>query len=143
MKRITAFVKTNMLDDVIFALHEVPNFPGASISKVQGIGSGSRDHLKHVDRTPFHAFPTSVRMEIVCPAATVTKCREPTARDSNTARPLMHPKRPQNSLLSRERTRVTNTTHFYGITCYGGPSPASNRCRAAWVSSSQVRALPN
>ena len=57
MKRIVAFVKPNMLDDVIFALHEIEDFPGASISEVQGIGSGSRDHLKHGDRTPFHAFP--------------------------------------------------------------------------------------
>jgi nitrogen regulatory protein PII len=68
MKRIVAFVKPNMLDDVIFALHEIEDFPGASISEVQGIGSGSRKHLKHGDRTPFHAFPKSVRMEIVCPA---------------------------------------------------------------------------
>lgn len=71
MKRIVAFVKPNMLDDVIFALHEIQGFPGASISEVQGIGSGSRDHLKHGDRTPFHAFPKSVRMEIVCPATRV------------------------------------------------------------------------
>lgn len=71
MKRIVAFVKPNMLDDVIFALHEVESFPGASISEVQGIGGGSREHLKHGDRTPFHAFPKSVRMEIVCPAAKV------------------------------------------------------------------------
>jgi nitrogen regulatory protein P-II 1 len=66
MKRIIAFVKPIMLDDVIFALHEVQDFPGASISDVQGIGSGSRDHLEHGGRTPFHGFPKSVRMEIVC-----------------------------------------------------------------------------
>ena len=68
MKRIVAFVKPNMLDDVISALHEIESFPGASISEVQGIGGGSREHLEHGDRTPFHAFPKSVRMEIVCPA---------------------------------------------------------------------------
>ena len=68
MKRIVAFVKPNMLDDVIFGLHEIELFPGASISEVQGIGSGSREHLDHGDRTPFHAFPKSVRMEIVCRA---------------------------------------------------------------------------
>jgi len=66
MKRIVAFVKPNMLDDVIFSLHEIEAFPGASISEVQGIGSGSRDHLNHGDQTQFHAFPKSVRMEIVC-----------------------------------------------------------------------------
>ena len=66
MKRIIAFIKPNMLEDVIFSLHDIEGFPGASISEVKGIGSGSRDHLKHGDRTPFHAFPKSVRMEIVC-----------------------------------------------------------------------------
>ena len=68
MKRIVAFVKPHLLDDVVFALHELEGFPGANISEVQGIGSGPRDHLKHADRTPFHAFPKSVRMEIVCSA---------------------------------------------------------------------------
>ena len=79
MKRIVAFMKPNMLDGVISALHEIENFPGASISEVQGIGSGSREHLKHADRTPFHAFPKSVRMEIVCPddrAETILKTIE-------------------------------------------------------------------
>ena len=71
MKRITAFVKPNMLDDVIFALHDIEDFPGASISEVQGIGSGSRDHLEHSDRTPFRGFPRSARIEIVCRAARV------------------------------------------------------------------------
>ena len=71
MRRIVALVKPNMLDDVIFALHSVDGFPGASIAEVQRIGRGSHDHLQHDDRTPLHAFPKSVRMEIVCPAAMV------------------------------------------------------------------------
>lgn len=71
MKRIVAFIKPNMLDDVVFALHEVAGFPGASISEVQGIGSGSRRHLGVPDRKPFCEFPRSVRIEIVCTAATV------------------------------------------------------------------------
>jgi nitrogen regulatory protein P-II 1 len=87
MKRIIAFVKPNMLDDVIFALHEVDDFPGASISEVQGIGSGSRDHLKHGDRTPFHAFPKSVRMEIVCPAAKVEEIVETIRTRAHTGLP--------------------------------------------------------
>ena len=66
MKRIIAFIKPNMIDDVIFALHEIEDFPGASISEVQGIDRGSYDHLKQGDRAPFHSFPKSIRMEIVC-----------------------------------------------------------------------------
>ena len=87
MKRIIAFVKPNMLDDVIFGLHDVEGFPGASISEVQGIGSGSCDHLKHGDRTPFHAFPKSVRMEIVCPAVQAEEIVETIREKAHTGLP--------------------------------------------------------
>jgi nitrogen regulatory protein P-II 1 len=87
MKRIVAFVKPNMRDDVIFALHEIEDFPGASISEVQGIGSGSRDHLEHSDRTPFHELPTSVRFEIVCPAARVEEIVETIHQKAHTGLP--------------------------------------------------------
>lgn len=87
MKRIIAFVKPNMLDDVIFALHGVSNFPGASISDVQGIGSGPREQLGHGDRTPFHAFPKSVRMEIVCPDDRVEEIVETIRENAHTGLP--------------------------------------------------------
>ena len=35
MKCIIAFIKPNMLDDVIFVLHKVEDFPGATISDVR------------------------------------------------------------------------------------------------------------
>ena len=87
MKRIVAFVKPNMLDDVVFALHEVKDFPGASISEVQGIGSGTRGHLKHGDRTPFHAFPKSIRMEMVCPTDKVEAIIETIMAKAHTGLP--------------------------------------------------------
>lgn len=87
MKRIVAFVKPNMLDEVIFALHAVADFPGASISEVQGIGSGARAHLGHGDRTPFHAFPKSVRMEIVCRGARVEEIVETIRKNAHTGLP--------------------------------------------------------
>ena len=87
MKCIIAFIKPNMLDDVIFALHNIENFPGASISEVHGIGSGSRDHLKHADRTPFHGFPKSVRMEIVCATAQTEEIIETIRQRARTGLP--------------------------------------------------------
>ncbi|NIA16172.1 MAG: GlnB [Nitrospiraceae bacterium] len=87
MKRIIAFIKPNMLDDVVFALHDIEGFPGASISEVQGIGSGSRDHLKHADRTPFHGFPKSVRMEIVCATAQTEEIVETIREKAHTGLP--------------------------------------------------------
>ncbi len=87
MKRIVAFVKPNMLDDVIFALHEIENFPGASISEVKGIGSGSRDHLEHGGRTPFRGFPKSIRMEIVCSDKLVKEIVETIRKKAHTGLP--------------------------------------------------------
>ncbi len=66
MKRIVAFIKPNMLEDVVFALHKVEGLPGASVSEVKGIGCGLKDHVVNNSRKPFHNFPKVVRLEIVC-----------------------------------------------------------------------------
>lgn len=70
MKRIIAFIKPNMLDDVIFALHGIEDFPGATISEVRGVGRGIH-HLADGTaerRSPF-GFPVSSRLEIVATIA--------------------------------------------------------------------------
>ena len=66
MKRIVAFIKPNMLNDVIRALHEIRNFPGAAISNVKGVGKGLKEHLDESSHEPFHGMPESVRIESVC-----------------------------------------------------------------------------
>ncbi len=66
MKRVVAFFKPNMLGDVIGGLHEIPDFPGAAISEVRGIGQGMREHIQESGHEPFHGFPVSTRMEIIC-----------------------------------------------------------------------------
>jgi len=66
MKRIIAFVKQNMLENVIFALHELPNFPGAAISDVKRVGQGMHNDVNSSNHAPFHAFPVSIRIEIIC-----------------------------------------------------------------------------
>ena len=87
MKRIIAYIKPNMLDDVIFALHDIENFPGACISEVQDIGCGSRNESKHADRTPLHGFTKSVRMEIVCAAAQTEEIVETIRNKAHTGLP--------------------------------------------------------
>ncbi|MBT7303368.1 MAG: P-II family nitrogen regulator [Victivallales bacterium] len=68
MKRIIAFIKPNMQDDVIFALHRIEDFPGATISEVRGIGRGIHHHATgDAARRRSFGFPVSVRLEIVCP----------------------------------------------------------------------------
>lgn len=87
MKRIIAFVKPNMLDDVIFGLHGLASFPGASASEVQELGRGSREHLARADRTPFHAFPKLVRLELVCHADHVEEIVETIRQNAHTGLP--------------------------------------------------------
>ena len=66
MKHIIAIIKANMLDDVIFALHHIEDFPGATMSEVKEIGCGFHQHLKKAQQTPSFFSPDRVRIEIVC-----------------------------------------------------------------------------
>lgn len=66
MKHIVAFIKPNMLEGVVFALHKIEYFPGATITEVKGIGGGLQDSTEKGNHTPLHSFPKSVRLEIVC-----------------------------------------------------------------------------
>ncbi len=87
MKHIIAFVKPNMLDDVIFALHEIEGFPGASLSEVQGIGRGLGRRANDKDRTPYHELPRSMRIEIACPGALVNEIMETIQAKAHTGLP--------------------------------------------------------
>ncbi len=69
MKRIIAMIRPVMLNDVVFALHQVEDFPGASITDIRGIGRGMRHHLKENREKPSFGYPKAVRIEIICPGA--------------------------------------------------------------------------
>jgi nitrogen regulatory protein PII len=47
MKRITAWIRPVLRDDVISALHQVEDFPGASMSEVKKI---RRETIKNIKR---------------------------------------------------------------------------------------------
>ncbi len=86
MKLIIATLKPQMLDDVIFALHQIEDFPGATQSSVKGIGKGFHrsDHTK-VKLAGFD-YPTYERLEIVCAdemCSEITKVVAETARTGN------------------------------------------------------------
>ena len=85
MKRIIALIKPNMLDDVIFALHRIDDFPGASISDVRGIGRGLHIHVDG-DRKlkPVFGLPTFVRIEIICPTEQSEEIVSTIAREAHT-----------------------------------------------------------
>ncbi len=66
MKRIIAVIKPNMLDDVIFALHQVEDFPGATMTDVRGMGRGFHRRVEKRQQSPSVGYPPQVRIEIVC-----------------------------------------------------------------------------
>ena len=66
MKRIIAIIKPNMLDEVIFALHEMEDFPGATMTEVQGMGRSFHRHVKERINSPSVGYPVQIRIEIVC-----------------------------------------------------------------------------
>lgn len=45
MKEIQAFVRPSMVDSVLHALHEHPDFPGVTVSEVRGFGRVSGENL--------------------------------------------------------------------------------------------------
>jgi nitrogen regulatory protein PII len=64
MKNIIANIKPCMLDDVVFALHKISNFPGATISDVRSIGCYQQEGKGN----PLISFsyPAFVHIEIFC-----------------------------------------------------------------------------
>lgn len=83
MKRIIAVIRPNMLDDVIYALHKIENFPGATMTEVRGMGrSFSRRIKENRQASPF-GYPTQVRIEVVC---TDDKLEEITSTIEGTAK---------------------------------------------------------
>lgn len=66
MKRIIAIIKPNMLDDVVFALHQIEDFPGATMTEVQGMGRSFHRHVKKCRDSLSFGYPKQVRIEIVC-----------------------------------------------------------------------------
>lgn len=66
MKRVIAVVKPNMLDDVIFALHRIDDFPGATMTEVRGIGRGFRRKMEAEPDSPSVGYPEQIRIEVIC-----------------------------------------------------------------------------
>ena len=87
MKLIIAMVKPNMLDDVIFALHQVEDFPGATMSDVRGMGRGFHQHLAENRQNPAFGYPAQVRIEVVCPNSQAEEIVSTIAQNARTGKP--------------------------------------------------------
>lgn len=73
MKKITAYIKTEKLDDVASALHEIEDITGVSVSDVRGFGRGrsKKTIAGRMERT--FGFLPRIRLEIVCRDETVDR----------------------------------------------------------------------
>ena len=85
MKRIIAVIKPNMLDDVIFALHQHKNFPGATMTEVRGMGRGFKKHM--AEKPLSFGYPARVRIEIVCNEDQVNKLVTTIEENARTGKP--------------------------------------------------------
>ncbi len=87
MQKITAIVRPNMIDDVIYALHRVDDFPGATMTDVRGIGHTQHQRMKEAHGRQSWTYPTSIRVEIVCPDNLVESLVEVIGKSAHTGRP--------------------------------------------------------
>ena len=66
MKLIIATIEPQMLDDVVYALHQIEDFPGATIADVKGTGKGFHQSDHSNVRPDSFEFPLFKRLEIIC-----------------------------------------------------------------------------
>lgn len=66
MKRIVAMIRPVMRNDVIAALHQVEDFPGACMTNFEGIRRGTHQGPKGRCEPPLIGFRNYVRIEIIC-----------------------------------------------------------------------------
>jgi nitrogen regulatory protein P-II 1 len=86
MKRIIAFVRPNMIDNVISALHKVENFPGATMSDATAIVRGV--HQKHQVQCepPRFGHASLVRIELISSEEIVDELVKVIAASADTGR---------------------------------------------------------
>lgn len=87
MKRIVALIRPIMRDDVIAALHQVEDFPGAAMLEIQGIRRGT--HQKDLKkREPLAiGFRNYIRIEIICTDSQSPLLVETIQRSAHTGKP--------------------------------------------------------
>ncbi len=86
MKRIIAFVRPNMIDNVIAALHRVENFPGATMSDARTIVRGIHQQHEEQCETPRFGHAPLVRIELISAEQIVDKLVTAIATSAYTGR---------------------------------------------------------
>lgn len=83
MKLVLAVIQPFKLDETYAALLEIPQFPGLTISRVEGFGQG-RARAHAAGREPAHDFAPKVRLECAVPDAMAPRVLEVILRHAHT-----------------------------------------------------------
>lgn len=65
MKEIKAIIQPFMLSKVVWALQKIENFPGMTVSKVQGFGRGKAKGAPHAIVEDLISYVPMVKLEII------------------------------------------------------------------------------
>jgi len=104
MKEIKAIIQPGKLQKIRDALDALPDFPGMSVSRLEGCSPHERRTIAHTAREELTDFSPKVRIEIVAPD-------EKTPEIVNLIRKLAHTGRPGDGVVW-----VTAVDEFYRIT---------------------------
>lgn len=66
LNHVVAFIQPMQLDAVVDALRRLPNFPGMTISDVQGFGAHAAHPPREGESTEVFPFRARIRVEIYC-----------------------------------------------------------------------------
>ncbi len=87
MKLVVAYIKPDLLDDVMYALHNVGGLRGASVADGRGFGAWRMDLTpEELDREPSNYRP-HVRIEVVCSDDTAPAIAQTIADNARTGLP--------------------------------------------------------
>ena len=84
LNAIVAFVQPFQLDPVVNALRALPNFPGMSVSEVQGFGSREAHPPRAGETTEVLPFQKRLRLEVFCRGSDVIAVVETIQRAAHT-----------------------------------------------------------
>jgi nitrogen regulatory protein P-II 1 len=83
MREIKAVVRADRLEDIVHALHTIPNLPGVTVSIVRGIG---RRHDSQEASGPEYGDVTMAKLETVVPDELVDRVIATVRRVGHTGR---------------------------------------------------------
>ena len=84
MKMVIAFIKKNVFDDLMLALHKIEGLTGASSTEVHGFGCDRSKHVPGQEEEISLDYAPHIRLEIACHAELVDEVLSTIAEAAHT-----------------------------------------------------------